>query len=245
MVKITNDYLLDRKVKIMQSDEGYKTSSDAVLLASMVHQVKNGAKILDVGSGGGSVSLCLAYRFKNAEICGLEVQKELVELATQSAQINGFENLGYVCHDITKKTAPFAFCSFDCVVTNPPYFKSGSVSPNKSKAAAHTGQDVSLVEWLKFCIKMLKPFGRLYLIDRAEALDEILSVLYQKTGDITVLPVYSKKGQKAKRVIVRAQKDSKAGVSLLPPLIIHDETGHTSAAEQILRGGKSYFEIDF
>ena len=60
-----------------------------------------------------------------------------------------------------------------------------------------------------------------------------------------MLPVYSKKGQKAKRVIVRAQKDSKAGVSLLPPLIIHDENGHTSAAEQILRGGKSYFEIDF
>ena len=245
MIGATNDYLLDKKVKIIQGGETYKTSSDAVLLASMMHKVKNGAKILDVGSGGGSVSLCLAYRFKQAQIVGLEIQEKLVELAAMSAKANGFENLNFVCHDISKKTAPYAFCSFDYVITNPPYFKNGSVSPNESKAAAHNGENVSLPQWLKFCIKMLKPFGTLYLIERAEVLDEILSILYQKTGNIQVLPVYSKKAQKAKRVIVSAQKDSKAGLSVLPPLVVHDENGHTFAAEEILRVGKSYFEIDF
>ena len=245
MEKTTNDYLLNKKVRIVQSDDGYRTSSDAVLLASMMHNVKDGAKILDVGSGTGSVSLCLAYRFKKTEIVGFEIQEELVELAKKSAALNGFENLKYFCHDIKEKKAPFNFCSFDYVITNPPYFKKGSVSPNKSKAAAHNGQDIGLDEWLRFCIKMLKPFGTLYLIDRAEALDEILSLLYKKTGNIQILPVYSKKGQDAKRVILSAQKDSKASVQILSPLVVHDEKGHTKAAEQILRDGKSYFEIDF
>ena len=244
-IKTTNDYLLNKKVRIIQSDDAYRTSSDAVLLAAMMHRIKSGAKILDVGSGTGSVSLCLAYRFRTAEIIGFEIQEKLVELANMSAKVNGFENLKYFCHDIKEKKTPFDFCSFDYVITNPPYFQPGYVSENQSKAAAHNGQDIGLDEWLRFCIKMLKPFGTLCLIDRAEALDEILSLLYRKTGNIQILPVYSKKGQDAKRVILLAQKDSKASVRILNPLIVHDEKGHTKAAEQILRDGKSYFEIDF
>ena len=181
MNKTTNDYLLDKKVKILQSADAYKTSSDAVLLASMVYGLKDGAKILDVGSGTGSVSLCLAYRYPKAQITGFEVQPELAELSGQSACLNGFENLSYVCHDICQKKAPCSFCSFDYVVTNPPYFTEGSTSLNQSKALAHNGKGVDLAVWLKFCVKMLKPFGTLYLIDRADVLDEILSLLYKKT----------------------------------------------------------------
>ena len=245
MENIAADYLLNKKVHIIQSDDAYKTSSDAVLLSSMVYNIKDGAKILDVGSGTGSISLCLAYRFKKADITGFEVQENLVELATMSAEQNKFINLKYICHDITKKQAPCPFCSFDHVITNPPYFQSGSISPNQSKAAAHAGKNITLSEWLQFCIKMLKPFGTLYLIHRVEALDKILHFLHKKTGNINIIPVYSKEGQKAKRVIISAQKDSKAGVNILPPLLIHNENGHTPAANQILRDGKSYFEIDF
>ena len=245
MTDCIKNYLLNQKVQLFQSAHKYKTSSDAVLLASMVHKLKKGAKILDVGSGTGSVSLCLAYRFPDADITGFEIQDELVEVSNMSAEVNQFKNLKYICYDINNKKPPYSFCSFDCVITNPPYLTSGTKSPNMSKAIAHNGENITLQEWLAFCIKMLKPFGELYLIDKAEKSDEILSILYQKTGNITVLPIYSKQGQKAKRVIIRAQKDSKAGVNILPPLIIHNENGHTPQADQILRGGKSYFEIDF
>lgn len=245
MNEYTLNYLLNKKVKLFQSPQGYKTSSDAVLLASMMHNIKNGSKILDVGSGTGSISLCLAYRFPDADITGFEIQPELLELADMSAKANNFANLTYIQHDITQKKAPRPFCSFDYVITNPPYLTAGTKSPNNSKALAHTGSNVGLLDWLSFCIKMLKPFGTLYLIHKAEALDQILALLHQKTGNITVLPVYSKTHQNAKRVIIRAQKDSKAGTTILPPLVIHDANGHTPQAEQILRDGKSLFEIDF
>ena len=239
---ITHDYLLGKKVKMFQKKDGYKTSSDAVLLASMVECQKENTKILDVGSGIGGVSLCLAYRLKNADITGFEIQSELAELANFNAEANGFLNLKYFACDIRQKKVPCDFCSFDIVVTNPPYAKDGSVSSNKSKALAHTQNDMTLDAWLKFCLKMLRPFGRLYLIHRAEALDEILSSLIKKTGQITVLPIYSKKGQNAKRVIISAQKDSKAPLKILPPLVLHEKQGYTPRAEAILRDGKSYFE---
>ncbi len=244
MSKTTNDYLLNKKIKMFQNDESYKTSSDAVLLSSLFYQIKDGAKILDVGSGTGGISLCLAHRFAKAQIVGLEIQSQLVELSNKSAEANGFQNLQYILHDIKEKKAPYPFCSFDHVATNPPYAKNGSRSPNKSKALAHNQQDIDLNSWLNFCLKMLKPYGFLYLIHRAQALDEILYILHSKAGNIQIIPVYSKAGQKAKRVMVIAQKDSKTPAEIHPPLFIHQNDGYTFEAEQILRGGKSFFEID-
>jgi len=244
MTNIKNDYLLDKKVKMFQSDEGYKTSSDAVLVSSLLFNIKDGEKILDVGSGTGGISLCLAHRLPKAEITGFEVQKKLTDLANTSAKANNFQNLKYICYDIKEKKAPIHFGSFDHVITNPPYEKNGSKSPNISKATAHNQESLTLEDWLKFCLKMLKPYGYLYLIHRAEALDEILSILYKRAGNIRVIPVYSKKTEKAKRVMLIAQKDSKTPLTILPPLIVHEKEGYTEKAKQILRSGKSFFEID-
>ena len=60
MQNYSQDYLLDKQVKIFQPINGYRASTDAVFLSAMVSSVRNGDKILDVGSGTGAVSLCLA-----------------------------------------------------------------------------------------------------------------------------------------------------------------------------------------
>jgi len=241
MAEYHQDYLLDKKVKMYQKKDGYKTSSDAVLIASLIDNLADDAKILDVGSGSGGISLCLAYRFPKAQIKGLELQPDLVELSNLSAKENRLSNLQYICHNIKNRQMPLPINSFDCVITNPPYEKNGTKSPNESKALAHN-QELSLEEWLKFCLKALKPYGFLYLIHRAEALEEILSILQSKTGNICIVPVYSRAQQTAKRVMIMAQKTSKAPLKILPPLVVHTENGHTEAAQKILRDGMSFFK---
>ena len=71
MNNFTNDYLLDKKIKIFQPVNGYRASSDAVLLSSVVTEVRQNDCILDVGSGTGGISLCLAHRFEQNQIVGL------------------------------------------------------------------------------------------------------------------------------------------------------------------------------
>ena len=61
----TKDYLLDKKVTIFQPIDGYRASTDAVLLSAMIDNSVKNASILDVGSGTGAISLCLAQRLKN------------------------------------------------------------------------------------------------------------------------------------------------------------------------------------
>lgn len=240
MIDYSEDYLLDKRVKVFQPIDGYRASSDAVLLAAAAHNIKKGNSILDVGSGTGAISLCLADRFNEIveKIVGLEVQAELAELANLSAKANNFDRLTYINSDIFAK--PLPFCSFDHVFSNPPYFESlMPTSPKKGKATAHTFGDIGLEKWIDFCIKMIKPQGYFYMINRAEALSDILNIIGGRLGEIQIYPLYSKEDQKAKRVIIRARKDSKAPLVIAPPLIIHSANGkYTNEAEAILRGGE-------
>ncbi len=242
MPEYTNDYLLDKQIKIFQPTNGYRASSDAVLLSSAVQKIKSGEQILDLGSGTGAISLCLAHRFPNAIISGFEIQTELVKLSNMSAKANGFDNLKYINCDLRKADTSW-FGNFDHVITNPPYALDDMPSPNKSKATAHNFENFDLTEWLKLALKCLRAQGRIYIINRAEAIDEILSTLYGHCGSITIVPLCSKSGQNAKRVLITARKGIHTPTRILPPLIIHKADGtYTAKAQKILRGGQSLFD---
>jgi len=243
----TEDYLLNKKVKIFQPTDGYRAAIDAVFLASLVAQqkVSHQAKILDVGSGTGAVSLCLAYRLKekHPEITGIDIQENLVELSNKSAKANNFDFLHYEVSDIRNKTNELLPGTFDFVVTNPPYSDHDMPSPNESKKFAHNHQNFDLTSWLSFSLKMLKPKGYIALINRTEALNEILRAMHNKAGSIQILPLYSKQNQPAKRILILGEKGSHGLTTVLPPLYTHNEDGtYSEIAEQILRNAKGYWE---
>jgi tRNA1(Val) A37 N6-methylase TrmN6 len=245
MPEYTIDYLLDKKIKIFQPLDGYRASSDAILLSSLIYNIKQADNILDVGSGTGGISLCLAYRFPQNSIVGLELQPKLSQLSNLSAQANTFNNLVYYNCDIKEKHLPVKPCSFNHVVSNPPYSLNDMPSPNKSKALAHNHSGLNLTSWIHFCLKMLKPFGYLYMINRAEAVSETMIALSNKAGNIQIIPLYSKENQNAKRVMIIAQKDSKTPTKILPPFYTHTADGsYTAQAQKILRDGKSFNLID-
>lgn len=245
MLNYTQDYLLNKQVKIFQPVDGYRASTDAIMVSSLVDKIKKGDRILDVGSGTGAISLCLASRFQNQQphIIGLELQSELAELSNMSAEVNGFADiLHYYNCNIKDKLDFIKPCSFQHVISNPPYSDHDMPSPNKSKAQAHNHSNFNLSEWLKFCIKMLAPQGHFYMINRAEAIDEILHELYGKLGNIKIIPLFTKQTSKAKRVLIMAQKDNKTPTEILSPFIVHTDAAYTEKAFQILREGKSFWD---
>ena len=230
MQNYTQDYLLDKQVKIFQPINGYRASTDAVFLSAMVSSVRNGDKILDVGSGTGAVSLCLAERFKHLQISinGFEIQPELAELANLSAKENGFDFLKFINTDIASPLPDgLRFCSFNHVVSNPPYALKDLPSPNKSKATAHNLNHMTLTQWINFCIKMTAPKGFIYLVNRAEALDEILFALYPKTGNIHILPLFPNRGKKPSACLFPHKRTLKLLLSCMGELLFMMKTGHT------------------
>ena len=243
----TNDYLLDRQVKILQPVDGYRASTDAVFLSSLVDgkKIKENAAVLDVGSGTGAVSSRLAARLseKKLKITGLDIQADLVKLSNQSSEANGFADfLHYEYADI-RNGVSLVPGSFDVVITNPPYSDHDMPSPNTGKQLAHNLQNFSLFEWLVFCLKMLKPKGEVFVINRAEAVNEILAALHNRAGEVRLLPIYSKSGREAKRIAVIAKKGTRGITRILPPFYVHNEDGsYAETAEKILRKGCGYFD---
>ena len=238
---ISQDDFLGGKIKIYQPLKGYRGGIDPVLLASSVAPKPN-ANILEVGSGTGIATLCLASRIDALSITGIEKQKELYELAIKSAEFNNLESkVKFINQDITLIKNEIKKASFDYVITNPPYHFANYPSPNNSIATANAETTANLEFWLKFCIKMLKHKGTFIMIFNAERIDEIMKHLYGKLGGITIAPIWSKQGQDAKRIIIKGRKGIKSPTAIEAGLVLHNETGEfTSKANDILRNGLGF-----
>ena len=235
MTEYTTDDFLGGKVKLRQATDGYRATSDAVLLASAV-PAKPGQTVLDVGCGTGAVSLCLNARVKGLSFCGVDKESEMITLAQENARINGcdFEAVhSEIVPDLLKGRL------FHQVMTNPPFFKE-TLERRIQKQAFK--EELPLSEWLDFCIKHLAAKGTLTLIHRSERLGEILSLLNGRLGAVEVFPLWPHAGEKSKRVIVRAVLGSKAPLVLHAGAVLHEaENLRTSLAEKVMREGAPLF----
>ncbi len=233
---VTEDDFLGGIINLKQPKKGYRITSDTVFLAASL-QVKKDESILDVGAATGGILSCLAARLGDdaarLKMTGVDIQPDLLSLARENNQ-----SITYIDGDIMGDIKGCEPNSFDHVVTNPPYYEKGSVttSPYSSKAIAHGSDMDDLGFWVQRCLRMVRPKGYLSLVHRADRLDDIIMALKPKAGSILIYPLFSKAGEDANRIIIRAQKGGKGLLSLKSGLIVHKSDGkYTDAAEKILR----------
>lgn len=235
--------LLRGKVKLLQPKVGFHASPDTVYLAAAV-PVRNGWKYLDMGCGVGSAGLCVSSRNSSIYMAGIDIQKELVDLALQNATLNGVgDHFKFFCGDF-KKDKTIQNNYFDCVLMNPPYQKIGThtPSPKRIKAYAH-GEDASgasFDDWVKYAHRKLKIGGYLTLIHRADRVDEAITALTRKRwfGSLVIQPLMPREGDDAKRVIIRCRKERYTPAIIKSGIVLHEADGtHTKAARAILEEG--------
>jgi tRNA1(Val) A37 N6-methylase TrmN6 len=90
-------------------------------------------------------------------------------------------------------------------------------------------------------LRHAKPGGRLTLIHKAERLADILQALGSKAGGIRVVPLQSRAGEAAKRIVVSAIKGSRAPLVLAPGLVLHGAGGtYVPAVDAMLREGAAF-----
>lgn len=239
----THDALLGGLVRLKQPRKGQRASADAVMLAAAV-AAKAGAQVLELGCGSGVAMLCLAARLKNVAVAGLELQPDLVALCARNIAANGFEDrLSVHEGDIrARRLAGLTPNSFDQVFANPPYFDAARhrVSPHAGRAAARAdgGEAADIGHWVAAMLRYAKPNAGLTLIHKAERLGDLLAAFEGKAGAIRVIPLWSRPGQPAKRVILRAVKGSKAPLTLTPGLVLHSaDGGYLPEIDAVLRNG--------
>ncbi len=240
MDDVSEDTLLDGRVRFRQPVDGYRAAIDPVFLAAAV-PAKDGQSVLDVGSGAGAASLCLAARVPGVRVFGLETQTPLVALARENIAMNGMAGrVESLIGSLQMPPPRLAPGSFHHVMTNPPYqtAEDGRASPHPGKALANQEGEVDLAAWMRFAVNMLQPKGSLVVVYRADRLDDLLAALNRKVGEIVILPLWPKSDRPAKRVLLRARKGVATPLTLLPGMVLHEDDGrYTTPADAVLRHG--------
>jgi tRNA1(Val) A37 N6-methylase TrmN6 len=242
---LTDDAVLDGRLRLRQPRRGHRIGHDAILLAAAT-PARAGEHAVDLGAGIGAAGLALAARVAGARITLVEVDARLAALATDNAGRNGLaDRVRAVTLDVaaparTLTTAGLAAGCAARVLMNPPFNDPARqrLSPDRQRRFAHAGRRGSLAAWIRTASWLLAARGTLSLIWRADGLAGVLGALEGTFGAIMILPVHGKPGEPAIRVLVRATKASRAPLTLLPALVLNDVAGRpTAEAEAVLRAG--------
>jgi tRNA1(Val) A37 N6-methylase TrmN6 len=224
---------LDGRVKVAQSESGFRSGLDAVMLAAAI-PAKAGQSALELGAGAGTASLCLEARVPGIAITGVEIDPSLAKLALENAAANGAQ-ARFVDADIFA-LPPELKRDFDHVFCNPPFHGEGQVSPDPARAAALM-DDGKLAQWLKLGLQRTVSGGFFTAILRADRLNQALAALPQQ--GLCAFPLVPRAGEAPKRVIVQARKGSAAPFALLPGLILHQQDGSWTLEADVLRRGSA------
>ena len=243
----TVDEFLGGRIAVLQPQAGHRAGSDAVWLAAAV-PAQPGERVLDAGAGVGVAGLCLLARVPQLKVTAVEIDAGLCALAVANAARNGLDaSFSVVEADVTAPAKALIAKGltregYDHVIANPPFHVAGTVrpAPDPGRAVAHVMGDGALEGWVRFLAAFAAPKGRLTLVHRPDSLTMLLKLLERRFGDITVFPLFPRAGLPATRIIVQGTKGSRAGLSLLPGLVLHEADGrYTDAAEAVLRGGEA------
>ena len=240
------DRWLGGRLALVQPQGGHRVGTDAALLAAAAGTPEG--RIADVGAGVGAVGLALAQRSERASADLIEIDPDLARLAGINAARNGLQARARVLSlDVLRpgerREAGLADETADCVVTNPPFFKSGAVrvSPNQGRARAHVLPSAeggaALEAWIRASLALLAPGGSFAMIHRPDALAAILAAVDRRLGALALLPVHAFAGAGAHRLLISGVKSSKAPLRIAPALILHEADGRlTGEADAIHRG---------
>jgi len=114
--------------RLFQLRDGHRFSTDDVLTAWYgTSCAPSASRVLDLGSGIGSVGMIAAWRLRGAQFVTIEAQEESVRLARKSAGYNGLESRYEIrCADFRDERALASNERFDLVLGSPPYFAVGT-----------------------------------------------------------------------------------------------------------------------
>jgi len=239
MDEVTEDAVLDGRVKLRQPARGYRAGVDAALLAAAC-DAADGARVIEAGCGAGAALLAAAMRRAGARFLGVERDPAAAALARENVGLNGLEGrVEIVEGDVATRFSGLGLEPFDAALANPPFFDDPDAlrGPAAERRGAWLADD-GLAAWTGFLSKSVREGGTITVIHRADRLGDLLALLGEKAGSFQVRPVHPYADAPAKRVLVRAVKTGKAPLKLLPPLVLHSRDGgqHTEEAEAILRG---------
>ena len=224
-----NDLVGINNLKIYQNDDWFKFSLESVLLPYFVTVNLRCKNILDLCTGNAPIPLILSTRTK-AKIVGVEIQKDLYELAKKSVDANGLcDQIELINDNLNNLKKYYTGDTFDIITVNPPYFANLDKSMknmDEHKTIARHEVKTTLDEICKISAYLLKNNGYFAMVHRTERFFEIIETVKK----YNLIPkriqfIYSKENTNSELFMLECMKAGNKGVKFEKPLFIHNDDG--------------------
>jgi len=215
--------------KIIQNPEVFCFGIDAILLAHFTKVTKASQKILDIGTGTGIIPLLMHATYQKGGYIGIDIQPDMVEMATRSSQLNHIEeSVSFLNVDIKEFKKHFVQEQFDIITTNPPYMKSeaGLKNDHPSISVARHEVACTLEDIILASSYMLKDRGKLCMVHRPHRLVDIMSHMRKyKLEPKRMRFIHPKPGKAPTMVLIEAIRNGGPELRVEAPLMVYNDEG--------------------
>ena len=215
-------------LKIIQDPARFCFGMDAVLLSGWA-KVRSGETVLDIGTGTGIIPILLTAKTEGRHFTGLEIQKEMADMAARSVAYNHLEDRVEIRQgDIREAAQMWEPQHFQVITCNPPYMKvsHGIKNPDSALAIARHELTCTLEDAVREGARLLVSKGRYYMVHRPHRLMDILTVMRAyRLEPKRIRFVHPFADAEANMVLIEAVKDGGIYLHAEAPLVIYEEPG--------------------
>ena len=147
----------------------FPLSTDSIVLADFIRLSKN-ARVLDLGSGCGTLGLLLCARDPHCQVTGVELDPNAHEAALENIRQNSLQHrLSSICADLRRVPSE----NYDICISNPPYYTGGPAS--RETPTARRDDHCPLEDLFRAATRSLKFGGDFYLVHKPEKLAQLIA----------------------------------------------------------------------
>lgn len=232
-------------LKIIQNKNGFCFGIDSVLVSDFAKNIKKDSEVIDLGTGTAIIAILLSAKTKAKKIIGVEIQKNVAEMAIRSIKMNQLtDKIEIVNTDIRNLLITKTMNSncYDAIVTNPPYLKenTGLKNENEEKLISRHEVKCTIEDIARVSYQLLKDKGEIYMVHRAERLIDIIQTFRKEKLEIKNMRfIHPKEGETANLVLIKAIKNGKPFLKIEKPLYIYNKNGdYTQEIKEIYNKGE-------
>ena len=206
----------------------FPLSTDSMVLAHFADLPKN-ARVLDLGSGCGTLGLLLCAKDPACCVTGVELSETAHRAALENICRNRLgSRMESICDDLRRIPETFAPGSFSCVISNPPYFSGGAASTALPEARQETC--CTLAELMHSAGWALKYGGDFFLVHKPERLAEIITEAAGNGMEAKKLCLLRhREGGSVSLILLQLRKGGKPGLRW-EEIALNDKTGSPTEA---------------
>jgi tRNA1Val (adenine37-N6)-methyltransferase len=200
-----------KQFAIANSASAMKVGTDGVLLGAWASGC--GLRILDIGCGTGLIALMMAQRFPAATVVGVEIDPAAASEAASNFSNSPWANrLQAIQGDICQLSAEALGGRFDIIVSNPPFFANGIVSPEAARQQARHESALSLEKLLSVAANLLTDNGSFSVILPADREQDLkYQAVVSKLALVRLTRVTTVPRKPAKRLMAELRPSANSG----------------------------------